>query len=158
MATKGIKRRQKKSAVEAVGPPFAWGAYYKGLAAQQLPIMTGLDMFRFVRSSLFFDATNLVDKVYGLVGILGSGTIVDDLQPQLTRNVAELSLQINYRKSVSQVYQDFTKHIINNRGGDLSLLEMHIPDPADSHLNLPSWTTNWNRPSQKSLKAVCNYV
>jgi hypothetical protein len=35
MATKGIKRRQKKSAVEAVGPPFAWGAYYKGLAAQQ---------------------------------------------------------------------------------------------------------------------------
>jgi hypothetical protein len=34
MATKGIKRRQKKSAVEAVGPPFAWGAYYKGLAAQ----------------------------------------------------------------------------------------------------------------------------
>jgi hypothetical protein len=36
MATKGIKRRQKKSAVEAVGPPFAWGAYYKGLAAQHV--------------------------------------------------------------------------------------------------------------------------
>jgi hypothetical protein len=35
MATKGVKRRQKKSAVEAVGPPLAWGAYYKGLAAQQ---------------------------------------------------------------------------------------------------------------------------
>jgi hypothetical protein len=34
MATKGVKRRQKKSAVEAVGPPLAWGAYYKGLAAQ----------------------------------------------------------------------------------------------------------------------------
>jgi hypothetical protein len=35
MATKGVKRRQKKSAVEAVGPPLAWGAYCKGLAAQQ---------------------------------------------------------------------------------------------------------------------------
>jgi hypothetical protein len=40
MAIKGIKRRQKKSAVEAVGPPFAWGAYYKGLAAQQSNILT----------------------------------------------------------------------------------------------------------------------
>jgi hypothetical protein len=37
MATKGVKRRQKKSAVEAVGPPLAWGAYYKGLAAQHTP-------------------------------------------------------------------------------------------------------------------------
>jgi hypothetical protein len=110
----------------------------RGKSKNILPVMTGLDMFRFVRSSLFFDATNLVDKVYGLVGILGSGTIVDDLKPQLTRNVAELSLQINYHKSVSQVSQDFTKRIINNRGGNLSLLEMHIPDPADSHLNLPS--------------------
>jgi hypothetical protein len=35
MATKGVKRRQIKSAVEAVGPPLARGAYYKGLAAQQ---------------------------------------------------------------------------------------------------------------------------
>ena len=130
----------------------------RGESKNLLTIMTGLDLFRFVRSSLFFDATNLVDKVYGLVGILGSGTIVDDLQPQLTKNVAELSLQISYRKSVSQVYQDFTKHIINNRGGDLSLLELHIPDPADSDLNLPSWTINWNRPSQKALKAVCNLL
>jgi hypothetical protein len=38
MATKGVKRRQKKSAVEAVGPPLAWGAYYKGLAAQHFII------------------------------------------------------------------------------------------------------------------------
>jgi hypothetical protein len=41
MATKGVKRRQKKSAVEAVGPPLAWGAYYKGLAAQHDYILRG---------------------------------------------------------------------------------------------------------------------
>jgi Heterokaryon incompatibility protein (HET) len=128
----------------------------RGESRSLLPIMTRLDIFRFMRSSLFFDATNLVDKVYGLVGILGSGTIADDLQSQPIKNVAELSLQINYCKSVSQVYQDFTKHIINNRGGDLSILEMHIPDPANSGLNLPSWTKNWNLPSQKALKAICD--
>jgi Heterokaryon incompatibility protein (HET) len=43
----------------------------RGKSKNILPVMTGLDMFRFVRSSLFFDATNLVDKMYGLVGILG---------------------------------------------------------------------------------------
>jgi hypothetical protein len=79
--------------------------------------MTGIDMYQFMRSNLFFDATNLVDKVYGLLGIVGDGTVLDDLQPQLTNEVAEPSLQINYRKIVLQVYQDFTIYIIN-RGGD----------------------------------------
>jgi hypothetical protein len=39
MATKGIKRRQKKSAVEAVGPSLG-GAYYRGLAAQQITMLS----------------------------------------------------------------------------------------------------------------------
>jgi hypothetical protein len=34
MAIKCVKRRQKKSAVEAMGPLLAWGVYYKSLAAQ----------------------------------------------------------------------------------------------------------------------------
>jgi hypothetical protein len=98
--------------------------------------MTGIDMYQFMRSNLFFDATNLVDKVYGLLGIVGAGTVLDDLQPQLTNEVAEPSIQINYRKIVLQVYQHFTKYIIN-RGGDLSLLEMPYSRPSRQRSQSP---------------------
>jgi hypothetical protein len=62
MATKGIKRRQKKSAVEAVGPPLAWGAYYKGLAAQQSLInIISIDLSR-VKYSVGSLSTWLADS------------------------------------------------------------------------------------------------
>jgi hypothetical protein len=63
MATKGVKRRQIKSAVEAVGPPLAWGAYYKGLAAQQISFLCVFFQRRAIYQRLFYNLRNVAKEI-----------------------------------------------------------------------------------------------
>ncbi|RDW63474.1 hypothetical protein BP6252_11019 [Coleophoma cylindrospora] len=73
----------------------------------------------------FKDATNPVDKVYGLAGI----------------SLGESFLKMaDYSRSVKQVYQDIVKYVVETTQKlDIICAARQGPDSA----NLPSWTPDW---------------
>ena len=87
---------------------------------------------RFIQASKCSDPR---DKVFGLLGLR---CIVEELLPRL----AKLMLQVDYNKSVHQVYQDAAEYIILSQQD----LEICYAQPLTSKnvQGLPSWVPDWS--------------
>jgi hypothetical protein len=87
---------------------------------------------RFVQASKCSDPR---DKVFGILGLRYN---VDELLPYKARSL----LEVNYNKSVQQVYQDVTKYVILSQQN----LEICHAQPLTSKMiqGLPSWVPDWS--------------
>ena len=94
-----------------------------------------------------FDVTDDRDRIYGALGILRSRSTrlyVEDLERFYTRN-----FPINYEKSVSEVYQDVVKFLINV-DQNLDVLQIYDSnDPENSEF--PSWTPDFRLKTLRSI-------
>ena len=98
-----------------------------------------------MKSCLAFQATDPKDKVYGVLGLC-TWTIV-----QAPSNTQKPLLDVDYNKSVAEVYMDMTMHLLLT-SQHLGALEFHIPSTPNPHL-LPSWVFNFESPSPQMLQA-----
>ncbi|KAI0893985.1 heterokaryon incompatibility protein-domain-containing protein [Annulohypoxylon nitens] len=81
-----------------------------------------------------FGVTDPRDLVYGILGF----TTVPISQTGI--GTSEPTLEVDYGRSVSEVYQDVVKYEIA-RTGSLDILDFAASHPASS--NIPSWTPDW---------------
>ena len=94
-----------------------------------------------------FDATDDRDRIYGALGILRSRSTrlyVEDLERFYTT-----TFPVNYEKTVSQVYQDVVKFLINV-DQNLDVLQIfHSINPE--HSPFPSWTPDFRLRALRSI-------
>ncbi len=92
-----------------------------------------------MQESRVYEASDPRDLVYGILGMADT----------LTRNAADLKdssvhqniVTIDYSKSVSEVFQEVVKYVIN-RDRDLDILSRYEIDNGND-TDLPSWTPDW---------------
>ena len=90
-----------------------------------------------------FGATDLRDKVYGTVGMAGIPT-GDTIPEDGLLDTSQQVLPIDYQKTVSEVYQDVMKYLIN-RIRNLEVLCLHTVPPGAGP-DLPTWVLDWRKP------------
>lgn len=114
------------------------------------PLFTqcGLFYYRLFLDGTRFEVTDPRDRVYAYVGIASNLT---SREPNLKGCKCDRTLRfpIDYTKSISQVYQDVVKYLIN-RDKELGSLQV-----CESRLNrdpdLPSWVTDFRQQRPRAL-------
>ena len=110
-----------------------------------------------------FDATDPRDKVYSVLGIARI-PMTDRRKDERTssgqnnesRNVP--AMEIDYSKSVSEVYQDVVKYLIN-RDQNLDILCILSTHRDENSCDLPSWVPDWRVSlSHAALKDCWDYI
>ena len=103
----------------------------------------GSDLFNLLLSSWYFQETDPRDKVYALL----------DMTNTPTRNQGQdklpNSIVVDYKKTVSEVYQDVTKYLINHH--NLLHVLVNFTIQKDYSLGLPSWTSDWGKKPKEEL-------
>ncbi|KAF4493496.1 Heterokaryon incompatibility 6, OR allele, partial [Fusarium agapanthi] len=94
-----------------------------GHLTKQVPLVHMLDLARHKQ------ATNLRDKIFGLLGMASDGSDFLHL--------------VTYSQSVEDVYQDFAKFFIE-RGQGISML-YQVDSRVSKTLKIPSWVPDWSR-------------
>ena len=101
-----------------------------------------------LRSCLAFQATDEKDKAYALVGALKGASESD--RSTSSGGVKDV-LEVDYSKSVRQVYTDLTVYLMS-RVGPMTVLQMHGSALADARV--PSWSFDWDNPSLKIIQVA----
>ncbi|SCV50382.1 uncharacterized protein FFB14_11403 [Fusarium fujikuroi] len=99
-----------------------------GHLTKEVPLVHMLDLARRKQ------ATNLRDKIFGLLGMAADGSDFLHL--------------VTYSKSVEDVYQDFAKFFIE-RGQGISML-YQVDSRVSKTLDIPSWVPDWSRDRDES--------
>jgi hypothetical protein len=94
-----------------------------------------------LRSGALFQATIEQDRVYGVLGLLTSPSA--RFLARLPENLDASLFPIDYSKSLSEVYQDVTKFLINTTR-TLEILEVLCNRRYLKGSGLPSWATDWD--------------
>jgi hypothetical protein len=94
-----------------------------------------------------FEETDPRDKVYGVLGIITSPTTKYYVESRPDIRGAEFP--ISYTKSVSEVYQDVVKYLIN-LDRNLDVLQT-FESRRNRAKDLPSWVTDWRRCNKRSI-------
>ena len=94
-----------------------------------------------------FEVTDPRDKVYGVLGIITSPTT--KLYVESRPDILSSEFPISYTKSVSEVYQDVVKHLIN-LDRNLDVLQV-FEDRRNRAKDLPSWVTDWRQNKKRSI-------
>jgi hypothetical protein len=94
-----------------------------------------------------FEVTDARDKVYGILGIITSDTI--RLYVEIPRSVQNTEFPVSYTKSVSEVYEDVVKHLVNV-DRNLDALQV-FEDRCQRAKDLPSWVTDWRQNIRRSI-------
>lgn len=102
---------------------------------------------RVLNEGVDFEETDPRDKVYGVLGIITSPTT--KLYVESRPDIQRAEFPISYTKSVSEVYQDVVKYLINlDRNLDvLQIFERRRHRAKD----LPSWVTDWRQCNRRSI-------
>jgi hypothetical protein len=107
----------------------------------------GAHWLRVFNEGADFEVTDPRDKVYGVLGIITSPTA--RLYVESRPNIQSAEFPISYTKSVSEVYQDVVKHLINlNRNLDAIQI---FEDRRNRAKDLPSWATDWRQSTRRSI-------
>lgn len=102
---------------------------------------------RVLQDGCRFDVTDPRDRLYGLLGMIRSRSsrrFVED-RPE----IRESEFPIDYTKTVSEVYQDVVKHLINV-DRNLDILQV-IEDRSDRAGDLPTWVPDWRQKIERSF-------
>lgn len=94
------------------------------------------DLAGVLADSGHFEATDDRDKIYAVLGMT-------NVQPtgKSGEGTTLTTISISYLKSVSEVFQEATKYLVN-REGSLDVLYLAPYYPSDD-LKIPSWTPDW---------------
>lgn len=104
---------------------------------------------RQLRDGTAFKVTDARDRIYALFGMVSSASNRSHVEHR--PDIQSSTFPIGYSKSISRVYQDLVKYLINtDRNLDcLTVLEdratRSLPD------DLPSWVIDWRRHQPRSL-------
>jgi hypothetical protein len=107
----------------------------------------GAHWLRVLNEGADFEVTDPRDKVYGVLGIITSPTT--KLYVESPPNIQRAEFPISYTKSVSEVYQDVIKHLVN-LDGNLDVLQI-FEDRRNRAKDLPSWVTDWRQSTRRSI-------
>lgn len=111
------------------------------------------DLLELLMSSRQFEATDARDKVYAVLG-LGQVPMTTRQPSKIGKDLAEPPSRsplfpVDYTKSVSEVYQDAVKYLIN-RDRNLDILALLLTcRNAQSATDLPSWVPDWRVPASE---------
>ena len=94
-----------------------------------------------------FEATDPRDKVYGVLGIITSRTT--RWYVEIPPNIQNTEFPISYTKSVSEVYEDVVKHLVNV-DRNLDALQV-FEDRCQRAEDLSSWVTDWRQNIRRSI-------
>jgi Heterokaryon incompatibility protein (HET) len=94
------------------------------------------DLAGVLANSGHFEATDDRDKIYAVLGMT-------NVQPtgKSGEGTTQMTISISYLKSVSEVFQEATKYLVN-REGSLDVLYL-APYYSAGDLEIPSWTPDW---------------
>ena len=105
---------------------------------------------RVLNEGVDFEETDPRDKVYGVLGIITSPTT--KLYVESRPDIQAAEFPISYTKSVSEVYQDVVKYLIN-LDRNLDVLQI-FESRRNRAKDLPSWVTDWRQCNKRSI-AYC---
>ncbi|KAL8718324.1 MAG: hypothetical protein Q9225_004521 [Loekoesia sp. 1 TL-2023] len=107
-----------------------------------------------------FEATDPRDKVYSILGLARVPTETREMLAETPHSTTPSSLratqvmEIDYSKSVSHVYQDVAKYIIN-RDRNLDILCILSTHRDKKSSDLPSWVPDWRVPTSHATVKDC---
>ena len=102
---------------------------------------------RVLNEGVNFQETDPRDKVYGVLGIITSPTTKPYVESRPDIESAEFP--ISYTKSVSEVYQDVVKYLIN-LDRNLDVLQI-FESRRNRAKDLSSWVTDWRQCNRRSI-------
>ena len=102
---------------------------------------------RVLNEGVDFEETDPRDKVYGVLGIITSPTT--KLYVESRPDIQRAEFPISYTKSVSEVYQDVVKYLIN-LDRNLDVLQI-FESRRNRAKDLPSWVTDWRQCNKRSI-------
>jgi hypothetical protein len=102
---------------------------------------------RVLNEGVYFEETDPRDKVYGVLGIITSPTTKSYVERR--PDIQRAKFPISYTKSVSDVYQDVVKYLIN-LDRNLDVLQI-FESRRNRAKDLPSWVTDWRRCNKRSI-------
>lgn len=102
----------------------------------------------------YLEASDPRDFVYGLIGLTDCAV---DTEESLSAKTL-LRLRIDYGLSVSQVFQQMTRYILNRDRGLRGLERNLAVESKSKSFELPSWTIDWTLGCAKSLRSPIDFL
>jgi hypothetical protein len=102
-----------------------------------------------LRAGTTFQVTDERDRIYAILGMVSSPSTRSYVEHRPDIDLTQLP--IDYSKSVSKVYQDLTKYLINTDRNLDCLVVFENRDRRDRPKDLPSWVTDWRYDHPRSL-------
>lgn len=131
------------------------GVYSHKPAVDELVLLTEMDpkkrktsdLFQALIASVEFQESDPRDKVYAILGMTGTPTRECAVAEALKSD----GMVVDYTRTVSEVYQDVTKYMINHHR-NLTVLYLRYAN-VQLDAQLPSWTPDWRtvRPAESMV-------
>ncbi|ETN38988.1 uncharacterized protein HMPREF1541_07030 [Cyphellophora europaea CBS 101466] len=102
-----------------------------------------------LRDGTAFKVTDERDRVYGIFGMISSAT--NRMDVEYRADIKPQDFPIDYSKSVSEVYQDVIKFLINTDRNLDCLVVVEDRRTRFMSKDLPSWVTDWRQHQPRSL-------
>lgn len=115
-------------------------------AEQNLDVKTARSLTEVLRHSKYFEATKEEDVIYSVLGMCGVPTSAGSNHiPSNDHN----AIYVDYSRSISQIYHDAAKFILNDCRDLSELARMwhsYTRSPRHHHVDpvLPSWAVDWS--------------
>ncbi|KAK3619115.1 hypothetical protein LTR56_024227 [Elasticomyces elasticus] len=107
---------------------------------------TSTDLLVVIQQSSHCECSDARDRIYGVLGMTTVGSQTRLNATQLDGLLWKASLPIDYRRSVSQVFQDSAIWIMTmHQSLSILLLDATYGGMVDGN-TVPSWCPNWSRP------------
>ncbi|KAK8204600.1 hypothetical protein M8818_005038 [Zalaria obscura] len=114
----------------------------------EMPSDDGENIVSLLDSALTCEATNPRDRIYALLGM--SSVERTTHQHLLERWKDSPMLLVDYQRSISKVFQDFTKYLMNS-DANISCLRLTTFTARHRAMALPSWTVDWSGINQTNV-------
>ena len=126
----------------------------KNYTPPQAKISHGSHWLRTLQEGTGFHVTDPRDRVYAILGIIASPSTRFWVAPPkhgtvMTNGTTPKEFPIDYGRSISEVYQDVVKHLVNvERNLDsLCIFQNHRRHNSD----IPSWAMDWRNDSARAF-------
>lgn len=97
-----------------------------------------------LRSGSLFQVSDQRDRIYGALGLVTSLSVKFFARLPANPESLAAAYPIDYKKSISEVYQDVTKFLINT-SQTLEILDIFRDRWEMAASDMPSWATDWSR-------------